>query len=111
MKIINLVINLGENELSKWDLEDIKFNPDVFIYAYSTGEYDGSGMAVWRKDKEWSYHGLAHCSCYGPTENIEASNNMKLTFKQLIDLLETNYSSEYDKEAILVKEYLKKHYK
>jgi hypothetical protein len=30
------IINLGEDELSKWDFESIKFKPEVFIYAYLT---------------------------------------------------------------------------
>ena len=57
------------------DREDWEYaiSADVLMYFYDEGCYEGWGLAVWRLDGKWMYHGLGHCSCYGPLDSIETS--------------------------------------
>lgn len=42
------------------------------ITEYTSGDYEGSGQAVAMYDDDKIYiFGLGHCSCYGPTENLD----------------------------------------
>lgn len=53
---------------------------DVLVYYYASGSYEGSGVALLRKDGNWSYESLSHCSCYGPLDSISGP------FEPLADL-------------------------
>lgn len=45
---------------------------DTLIYWYATGCYSGAGYALFRVDNFWRMHDISHCSCYGPTDGINA---------------------------------------
>jgi len=77
MKLIAL-----NEELSEWELKQIPNGVDVFIYDYSSGSYEGSGNALFRKNGKWFLHNMGHCSCYGPTENIDSCGHGE-TLKQM----------------------------
>jgi hypothetical protein len=95
MKIVSL-----RDEFDESELEDVKkLDADIFVYAYETGSYEGSGFAIWKKDDKYYYHELGHCSCYGPTENLGSSKNMPLTFEQVKEVAEKSYD-KYGKDVI-----------
>jgi hypothetical protein len=99
------IVSLGSSDLSQREIEEFgEF--DKLVYAYSEGNYDGSGFAACRVGTQWFYLELGHCSCYGPTENINTAKNMKLTLDEVIAIAEKNYS-----EGKLVVEYLNKTYR
>lgn len=59
-------------EFSKYELEEIySINPEVAFYWYTYGCYEGSGQLLFLKDGEWHLHNCGHCSCYGPTDDID----------------------------------------
>lgn len=99
------IVKLHE-EISEEDLRVVPF--DLFIYYYEYGCYDGSGIAVWRKGKKWSYSGLGHCSCYGPTENLCQDSKAQFSLEEIKTIL-PNWDYSGGKEVL---EYLnKKRYK
>lgn len=111
---IKKIVNLGETELDAYDLSLTydapyvgKVEADIFIYAYKHEGYEGSGVAVWRKDDKWSYQYLGHCSCNGPTENLRTSDTAKFTLEDIKTIL-TSKSNDWCPEYKLVANYLKK---
>ena len=38
------------------------------VYWYGYGSYEGSGVLLGRREKDWIVLDLGHCSCYGPTD-------------------------------------------
>lgn len=115
IKGIKKLIALKE-ELSNYDFtgssskdKNSKVLADVFIYSYENGGYDGSGFAVWRYKRKWRYHYLGHCSCYGPMEGIQYSDNATFTLEQIKEILGSNKS--WCAHAKNVLDYLKKYKK
>lgn len=118
VKGIGKIISLGSDELSEYELtknhygskppHEAKVKADVFIYSYEIGSYDGSGVAVWRKDGEWAYQYLGHCSCNGPTEDIETSDKMKFTLEQVKEILlskDNSWNEHYKRVAKYLNKY------
>lgn len=84
-----------QDDLGEYSLEDInKLDFDLFIYQYQESAYEGSGMAIWKKDDKWSYSELSHCSCNGPTDNIEKDDKAKFSLEDVIKVLENGYWCE-----------------
>ncbi len=92
------VFNLKEKD-SYIENDFKKIEPDLVVYSYETGSYEGSGFAIWKKGENWFYDDLGHCSCYGPTENIDKANGMPFKFEQVKEVVEKSYSS-YGKDII-----------
>jgi len=46
---------------------------DYAVYWYGSGCYCGTGHILARKGGRWYHHGCGHCSCYGPTSDINFS--------------------------------------
>ena len=86
-KIIHLK---EEDEYIQKDIE--KLAPELAVYSYESGSYEGSGFVVFKKENKWFYDDLGHCSCYGPTENLDKASNMPFTFEQ-IQSIENNWNS------------------
>lgn len=89
-----IIKSIGKDELDEWDIDKLNkadLNAEEFVYHYENYGYEGSGFAVWFDGKEWSYQELGHCSCYGPLDNITASNKMKVSKDQLLTLIENYY--------------------
>ena len=40
-------------------------------YWYATGYYEGCGYIIILRDATWYLHNMSHCSCYGPTCEID----------------------------------------
>ena len=112
---IKKIVSIGRDELSDSDLSLTynapyvgKIEADILIYSYENGGYDGSGVAVWRKDGKWAYQYLGHCSCNGPTEDIRTSDAAKFTLQDLKEILtskDNSWNEHYKKMA----EYLDKY--
>lgn len=99
------IVCLGE-EFPEYDVKDIMLlDFDLFVYKYEEASYEGNGFAAWRKNDKYYYHELGHCSCNGPTDNIQSSKNAPLTLEELEKIAEKNYG-DYAKE---VYEYMKSH--
>ena len=97
---------LSEVLSSEYELEDInKLKADLFVYSYAYGSYDGSGFAVWKRDKKWFYSSLGHCSCDGPTSFLNDANNAGFTWKQIEEIATKD---NYDNHAAKVVDYIKK---
>ena len=62
--------------LDKLDLKPLS-GADAVIYWYETAPYEGDGEMLVKKDGLWYYHGLDHCSCYGPTDQFHFYNGKK----------------------------------
>jgi len=59
-------------ELADYELEYLeKLDIDEIWYWYGTGSYEGSGQILMRKGDMYDLHDMGHCSCYGPTDNVE----------------------------------------
>jgi hypothetical protein len=86
------------DELSKeYDCPNIqKLGCKWFVYYYQSGDYEGSGFAVWKKGRKFFYSDLGHCSCYGPTEKLES---IDYTFKEITKIA-SNYESYGSKSVI-----------
>jgi len=82
------------------DQEQLGFDFDFLVYAYESGSYDGSGFAVWKRDKDFFYHEMGHCSCYGPWDQVEKSNGVVCTFDQIKSLIKDNYYNDHAKTVI-----------
>ena len=81
------MFKVGPDELSEWDLNEVKDDPrfEWFVYWYENGYYDGSGNALALcKDGLLYYKDLSHCSCYGPMEGW-ATGSMKYTVEQFFE--------------------------
>ena len=59
--------DFGSSEVG--DIEEAKI--DKVVYYYLRGNYEGLGKAILKKGDEYFTASLGHCSCYGPTEDIE----------------------------------------
>lgn len=67
----------SEYDAAKFDEYDLRaFRPDTekLVYYYGTGSYCGSGQALYYWHGNWYHADLGHCSCYGPTENVDYTN-------------------------------------
>lgn len=100
IKGIKKIISLGPHELDASDLSIGykepyigKIKADVLIYAYEDYGYDGSGVAVWRNNGEWSYQYLGHCSCDGPTEDIHNADKAKFSLEEIKNILSSKENS------------------
>ena len=57
--------------LSDWDFERFhNLGTKKLYYWYSDGNYCGDGLALFFVDGNWYTHGMSHCSCNGPTEDV-----------------------------------------
>jgi hypothetical protein len=100
------IVSIGKDEFSEYEMKDLAslvFN--LFVYSYEIGSYEGSGFAAWTADeKDWYYHERGHCSCNGPTENINQSAKVPVTLEQLEEIANKGYG-DYGKEVVA---YIKK---
>lgn len=94
-QIIKLRDDIGEYAIK--DVMALDF--DLFVYDYSEGGYDGSGFAAWRKGKKYFYHELGHCSCDGPTDQIEQSAKVGISLTGLREIAKKSYG-EYAKAVL-----------
>ncbi|VVB53274.1 Uncharacterised protein [uncultured archaeon] len=77
MEIIKLVVSkeyYTPSELNDWDFERFhNLGTKRLYYWYSDGDYCGDGLALVLVDGLWYTHGMSHCSCNGPTEDVSFS--------------------------------------
>lgn len=65
------IYNVGVDELSEYDYNELPKDLVWFVYRYEYGYYDGSGEAVGMNSEGKLLVGnLGHCSCYGPCEGM-----------------------------------------
>lgn len=68
----------GSDELNKYDMKDIeKLNAEWLVYWYEVGSYEGSGFSIWKNGDTYYYHDMGHCSCYGPTSEMDNTGGYK----------------------------------
>lgn len=60
-----------EQESDDIDFYNLLPGADWIVYNYQTAPYEGSGVSIHKKDGKYYQSNLGHCSCYGPTENLE----------------------------------------
>lgn len=65
------IISVGPDELNEWDLEIIPADVELFVYYYEIDYYEGSGVAIFKRNDKYGLHYLGHCSCYGPMEDFD----------------------------------------
>lgn len=94
-KIIALKETFGEYG----DKDVMALGADWFVHYYYYESWEGSGFAVWRKGEDFFYTSLGHCSCYGPTENLNTANGMSCTWEQIKQVSE-NYPWEKGSEVV-----------
>ena len=94
------IVSIGTHEFTESEISDVlKLGFEIFIYSYEHGGYEGSGFAAWKKGRKYFYHQLGHCSCNGPTDQIEQSAKVGITFKQLREIANKNYQT-HGKEVV-----------
>lgn len=60
---------------SEYDVKDLTAaRVEKCVYWYTTGSYEGSGRALLYRGGAWYHKSLAHCSCYGPLEDLDFSH-------------------------------------
>ena len=91
-------LEYDSEELDDYDLEKIPVGIEEVWYWYMTGNYCGAGqMILLGKDGKYYIHDMGHCSCYGPTDEIETLGGIE-------SLAELKMTDEADDEiAPLVK--------
>ena len=59
--------------LDEYDIEKIPAETRVVFYWYVSSDYSGYGYMLFRKHFEhgWHLHDMGHCSCYGPTSEMD----------------------------------------
>jgi hypothetical protein len=76
--------------LTTFDIERLEsLGVEKAWYWYSQGSYEGSGQLLMLKDGLYYTHDMGHCSCYGPTDNLELQNG------KVLEALEASSSKEY----------------
>lgn len=91
----------GCDALSDYDFNGLKkIDPDLFVYSYEYGSYEGSGFAVWRKDGKYGYAYLGHCSCNGPLEDV---NSIYYSLKDMKKIVANANSYEKDYAVAVMK--------
>jgi hypothetical protein len=83
------IINVGNEDV---DFSDIKVVRDcvwlVYEYADDPDNYCGSGKAIaLHRDGRLLEFDLGHCSCFGPTDNMD-DEGKELDCKKFIDSIE-----------------------
>ena len=79
-------------KLEDYELKKVKeLKADWFVYYYKTGDYDGSGFCVWRKDTKFFYTDMGHCSCYGPTDDL-----ISIPYNSIDDIEKIAGNSDYN---------------
>lgn len=100
--IMEIIKTTSSEELDVYELKNVnKLEADWFVYRYWHESYEGSGMAIWKKDGKYFYCNLGHCSCNGPTEDLSS-----IPYDSLDDIekIMSNYDDK-DKEVLkLIKE-------
>jgi len=74
------------SELLNQEIEIVRkcIDPEVFVYWYSVGYYEGAGKAIFKKDGLWYDMSLSHCSCYGPLGYCDSPEDCdELNFDQM----------------------------
>lgn len=84
-----------DSKLSEFDFEKLPPDTEVIIYRYGYGDYEGHGYALIKNPRGWIEHNLGHCSCYGPTEELDESS---IQHYPTIALLEQAGQTEEHKE-------------
>ena len=91
-------------EFDEYDLSELeKLGADVVFYWYAKGYYEGSGQILFLLDGKWYLHDAGHCSCFGPTDNI----NLREYYNNLEELLK-HCSDEYKEQILPLIELAKK---
>ncbi len=89
-------LDTSADTLSEYDLKDVeKLDADYFIYTYESSDYEGCGLAVWRKDDLYYYASLGHCSCYGPVESLKSIPYSLEELTKILGLSFKEYSTEF----------------
>lgn len=95
-----------DQELDDYAIEEIHKRLkdfDWFVYNYGEGDYEGDGNAIFKKDGKFHEASLHHCSCFGPTENLDLKGG-KDTLEELLN----NCSEDLNKELDNIVKYIKK---
>ena len=70
--------------LDEWDCKNIRAtDADEAWYWYSVGSYEGTGCLIVRIGDSWAVHDLAHCSCFGPTDNLDTTKRFESVEKMI----------------------------
>lgn len=101
-----LVINVGDEELDDYDLEELQKGAPLgvavvkVVYWYERGDYCGGGTIVYQDSRcKWHIDDLTHCSCYGPCH--DGFSKITYSLDEIKKLLEKEYSCEGGSEEIL----------
>lgn len=97
---MEIIKTQSSDELSEYKLKDVvRLNPDWFVYRYTSYTYEGSGVAVWKKDGKYFHTELGHCSCNGPLDGIDSV----IPYEKLEDIEKIIGNSYGDKEGEVIK--------
>lgn len=88
-----------------WSDNDLEYRlkgVDFMLYYYNDDCYAGWGECILHKNGKWYIHGLSHCSCYGPLEDIDWDDGIK-------DLVDINgkITGTYLKEVLPLIDWIK----
>lgn len=93
--------NYSPDELAQYQIDEIAAIPgaELFVYWYEQGSYEGSGNAILKCEGKYHLFSLSHCSCYGPTEDID-ENAVATGGYETLDQLLAACSAEYRAKEI-----------
>jgi len=63
------IYNVGPDELSDWDFEQLNQELEWIVVFYENYGYEGDGEAVGYFEGKLFITQLGHCSCYGPMDD------------------------------------------
>lgn len=76
------------SESERANLEPWKDEVRTIWYWYGYGAYEGSGnMVVLMQDGTWDWMDIGHCSCYGPTDQVDLKGEKYKSLDSLVKKL------------------------
>lgn len=79
------IYNIGPDELSDYDLKELRDDLEWLVVFYECWSYEGDGEAVGYLDGKLYFQNLGHCSCYGPTDGGFSDVHSIEEFKESLD--------------------------
>ena len=83
------IIHLNDEPYFNTDFSDC-----IVVTYYTIEPYAGSGDMVIIKNNGVYTHDMGHCSCYGPDDHLDMSNEPEYTLDYFIDVYTKNTTIE-----------------
>lgn len=77
--------DVDENPYDIDNINKLTNPPELVVYWYGAGCYEGAGYAIFMREGKWALRDLGHCSCYGPFDDVDCTEYIYDSLKELYD--------------------------